>query len=113
MPENCMTPTKEAYEQNTTATTVEANLIKNGYSLPVKGVQDYNKKFIEFANANISATFDFIQRLSGVNSPLMFVELSTEYARKQFETLAEQTKQLTALAQKVTLASAGAVSQIA
>jgi hypothetical protein len=107
-----MTPI-EAYEQKTTATADEANLIKNSFSMPVKGIQVYNKKLGEFAHANISATFDFIQKLSGVDSPLMFVELSTEYARKQFETLAEQTKQLTALAQKVTLTSAGAVTQSA
>ena len=35
-----------------------------------------------------------------------FVVLSTEYGRKQFETLTEQAKQLTELAQKVTLATA-------
>jgi len=44
--------------------------------------------------------------LSGVKSPSVFVELSTEHARKQFETLTEQTKQLAALAQKVMLATA-------
>ena len=35
-----------------------------------------------------------------------FVELSTEHARKQLETLTEQAKQLAALGQKVTLATA-------
>ena len=35
-----------------------------------------------------------------------FVELSTEHARKQLETLTEQTTQLLALAQKATLATA-------
>jgi hypothetical protein len=34
------------------------------------------------------------------------MELSTEHSRKQFETLTEQTKELAALAQKVTLATA-------
>jgi hypothetical protein len=34
------------------------------------------------------------------------MELSIEHARKQFETLREQTKQPVAIAQKVTLASA-------
>jgi hypothetical protein len=33
------------------------------------------------------------------------MELSTEHARKQFEVLTEQTKELTALAQQVTLAT--------
>ena len=50
--------------------------------------------------------FDFAHRLSQVKTPSEFVSLSTEHARKQFETLAEQTKQLAALAQKVTVASA-------
>jgi hypothetical protein len=34
------------------------------------------------------------------------IELSTEHSRKQYETLSEQAKELAALAQKVTLASA-------
>jgi len=50
--------------------------------------------------------FDFVQKLSGVKSPTAFVELWTEHARKQVETLTEQTKQLAALAQKATLATA-------
>ena len=97
---------KETYEKMSAATTEAADLIKNSYSTAFKGIQDYNNKFIEFAHANINAAFDFVQKLCGVNSPSAFVELSTEYARKQFETLTEQTKQLTALAQKVTLATA-------
>ena len=89
------------------ATTTEAaDLIKISYSKAVKGMQDYNNKIIEFAHANTNATFDFGQKLSGVKSPTAFVELWTEHARKQLETLTEQTKQLAALAQKATLATA-------
>jgi len=40
-----------------------------------------------------------------VKSPSDFIELSTDHSRKQFETLTEQTKELAALAQKVTLAT--------
>jgi len=72
----------------------------------VKGLQDYNNKIIEFAHANTNAAFDFVQKLSGVKSPSAFLELSTNHARKQFETLTEQTKQLAKLAQKATLATA-------
>ena len=82
------------------ATTEAADLIKNSYSTAVKGLQDYNNKFIEFAHANSNAAFDFIQKLPGVKSPSAFVELSTEHARKQHETLTEQTKQLAALGQR-------------
>jgi hypothetical protein len=44
--------------------------------------------------------------MSGVKSPAAFIELWTEHSRKQVETLTEQSKELAALAQTVTLASA-------
>ena len=80
--------------------------VKNSYSTAVKGMQDYNNKIIEFTHANTNAAFDFVQKMSGVKSPSEFLELWTEHARKQVETLTEQSKQLAALAQKVTRATA-------
>jgi phasin len=97
---------KDTYEKMSAATTEAADLIKDSYATAVKGMQDYNNKFIEFAHANTDAAFDFFQKLSGVKSPSAYVEISTEHARKQIETLTEQTKQLAALAQKGTLAAA-------
>ena len=96
---------KEAFEKMSGVTVEATELIKNSYSTAVKGAQDYNTKVIEFAQANTEAALDFVQKLSGVKSPSDFVELSTDHSRKQFETLTEQTKELAALAQKVTLAS--------
>jgi phasin len=106
MAEKGTTQANEAYEKMSAATTEAADLIKNSYSIVVKGAQDYNNKFIEFTQANTNAAFDFVQKLSDVKSPSAFVELSAEHARKQLETLTEQTKQLAAIAQKVTLATA-------
>jgi len=103
--ENGSAQAKEAFEKMSTATAEATDLIKNSYSTAVKGAQDYNTKFIEFAQTNTEAAFDFVQKLSGVKSPSDFIELSTEHSRKQLETLTEQTKELAALAQKVTLAT--------
>jgi phasin len=105
MAEKGTTQAKETYEKMNAATAETTDLIKNSYSMAVKGAQDYNTKFIEFAQTNSEAAFDFVQKLSGVKSPSDFIELSTEHSRKQFETLTEQTKELAALAQKVTLAT--------
>jgi len=66
----------------------------------------YNNKVLEFAQINTEVAFGFAQKLSDVKSPSDFIELSTEHSRKQFETLTAQTKELAALAQKVTLATA-------
>jgi phasin len=103
--ENGSAQAKEAFEKMSTASAETTDLIKNSYSTAVKGAQDYNTKFIEFAQTNTEAAFDFVQKLSGVKSPSDFIELSTEHSRKQLETLTEQTKELAALAQKVTLAT--------
>jgi phasin len=106
MAEKGAAQSKEAFGIMSTATTEAADLLKNCYSTAVKGAQDYNNKVIEFTHANTNAAFDFVQRLSGVKSPSAFVELSTDHARQQFELLTDQTKQLAALAQRVTLATA-------
>ena len=106
MTEKGATQAKETYEKMNVASTEAADLIQNSYLTAVKGVQDYNNKFFEFAHENTNAAFDFIQKMSGVRSPSAFVELSTEHARKQLESLTEQAKELATLAQKATLATA-------
>ena len=94
------------FEKITAATAEATTLMKDSYSTAVRGAQDYNTKFIEFARANTEAAFEFAQKLSSVKSPSEFFELSISHSRKQFETLTGQTKELTALAQKITLATA-------
>jgi phasin len=89
----------------TSATAEATDLIKIGYSTVVKGAQEYNDKLLELAQTNTKVAFDFAQKLMGVKSPSEFIELSTEHARRQFETLTEQAQELVALAQKVTLAT--------
>ena len=100
------TQVKVAYEQARAATNEAADLLKNYCSTAVKGAQDYNSKYIEFAHANSNSAFDFIQKLYDVKSPSAFIQLSTEHSRKQFEALTEQSKQLAALLQSTTLAAA-------
>ena len=60
----------------------------------MQDMQDYNNKIIEFTHANTNAAFDFVQRMSGVKSPSEFLELWTEHARKQVETLTERASNL-------------------
>jgi phasin len=100
------TQAKKTYENMTAASTEAADLIKSSYWTAVKGVEDYNSKFIEFARANTNATFDFVQKMSGVKSPTAFIELWTEHARKQVETMTAQSRELAALTKKTALASA-------
>ena len=105
MTEKGASQSKEAFEKMSAATAQTADTMKNCYSTAVKGIQDYNNKLIEFTHANTKTAGDFAQRMFGVKSPSEFFELSTELAQKQFGALTEQTQQLAALAQQVTLAT--------
>jgi phasin len=106
MAEKGAAQSKEAFEKMSTATGHAADAMQNCYLAAAKGMQDYNNKVIEFTHANTKAAFDFAQRISGVKSPSEFVELSTKLAQQQLATMTEQTRQLAALAQQVTLATA-------
>ena len=94
----------EAYEMMSATTTEASDLIKDSYSTALKGAQDYNNKLLEFAQSNSDTAFEFAQRLLRVKSPSELVELSNA-ACQQSAMLTEQTKELAALVQKVTLAS--------
>lgn len=88
--------------KNAKAATEEATqLFQHTYMAAARGATDYNLKLIEISRINTTAAFDYVHELLGVKSPSEFVELSSAHARKQFETMAAQTKELTALAQKV------------
>ena len=106
MAEKGAAQSKEAFEKMSSATGQAADVMQHCYLAAVKGVQDYNNKLIEFTHANTKAAFDFAQRMSTVKSPSEFIVLSNELAQQQFTTLTEQTKELAALAQQVTLATA-------
>jgi phasin len=97
---------KEAFEKMGAATTDAAEAMTNCCSTAFKGMQDYNSKLAEFTHANTKSNLEFIQSLVGVKSPSEFVQVSTEHARHQLETMAEQSKQLAALTQHVTLTTA-------
>jgi hypothetical protein len=66
---------KVNFDKAKAATNEGADLFKNSYATAAKGATDYNLKFFE---------------------------LSTTHARKHFETMTAQTKELAALAQKMT-----------
>jgi phasin len=92
---------KEGYEKIKAASEEATDLLEETYSTASKGSADYGLKLIEVTRANTNAYFDFASQLFGVKSVSEMVELSTAHARKQFETITAQSKELTALAQKV------------
>ena len=67
--------------------------------------------FREFTQANLQATFDNAKQLVGAKSPAEMLELWSECASQQFETFAEQAKELAALGQRGATESAEPLSK--
>jgi phasin len=71
------------------------------YSLASKGIIEFNTKALEAARANTEAAFELARALFGVKSLSEAITLQTEHARKQYEAMTFQIKELTALAQRM------------
>jgi phasin len=93
---------QDTYEKARVATGQATDILKDAYATAAKGATEYNLKIIEITRTNTNTAFEHAQQLLGVKSPTEFVELSTAHARKQFDTMVAQTRELTELAQKVT-----------
>lgn len=85
---------KDAAEQVNSA-------LESTYTTASKGVAQYNAKVLEAVQSNVNSAFDYFNSLLASKTVTEAVELSTGHARKQFETLTTQAKDLSALAQKV------------
>jgi phasin len=93
---------KEMFEKMRAGTEEATGLLENTFKVATTGATEFNRKIVENARANTNAFFDHAIALLGAKSPSEAMEVSTAHARKQFEAVAHQTKELTALAQKVT-----------
>ena len=56
--------------------------------------KEMGRKAISFAEANISASMDFAQKLVGARTPEEFMALQTEFIQTQMKSLSEQAKAL-------------------
>ncbi len=97
---------KQNYEKMKQAAEEASDLLEATYTTATKGAANYGVQLIEAFRANANANFDFARDLLTVKSLSEAIELSSAHTRKQFETVTAQTKDLAALAQKVTTETA-------
>src|ERR1051325_11885488 len=91
---------RDTYEKMKAAAEEATDVLETTYSTATKGASDYGLKMIEAARINTNAAFDFAGELMAAKTLSEVVELSSTHARKQFEALTQQTKELSALGQK-------------
>lgn len=92
---------REGYQKLKEAAETNNGAIEAAYTSATKGAGDFTAKVIDIAKTNTESAFDFAQALLGVKSLPEAFELVNSHARKQFETLTAQSKDLADLTQKV------------
>lgn len=102
------------FEQKSKATAEKSmRAAEQSYSATADNMRDYIIKMIDMSQTNIEVMFEFARRLAGAKAPSDFAEVWSGQARRQFELLSEQTRELAALGQKMAAESAEPIERSA
>ena len=75
------------------------------------GAAAINAKALDTLRANVEANFDFVESTLGVAGVAEYVELQGEFARRRIDAVADQFKEIGALARKVAADSVAPISE--
>ena len=92
---------REALQDGGAAAEESTRAMGNGYFAAAQAIGVFNMKLIEMAQGNAMAAVNFAQQVATVKGPAEAANLWSSYARERFETLTDQSRELTALAQRV------------
>jgi len=92
---------KKGCERLKTAVHQTTEVFGNAYSTAIKDTSEYNLKVIAAAGANISAALDYATALLGARSLADIMDLTRTSAGKQLEAFAAQSREFSALTQKL------------
>jgi len=74
--------------------------LEDTFSRAAQSSIEYQQKVFAIAKSHFDRAFDYAQQLVAVKSPSEFIEVSMNHARRQFEAMIEETRELASLAQK-------------
>jgi phasin len=98
--------TKSSFNKSSAAIEEGARRAEHDASFAMNGVRECYLRVLGMAQENADAGFDLARELVSVQTPSEYVEVWSAWSRSAYETLSEQTKELSALAQKVATSSA-------
>jgi phasin len=113
MTEKGLAQFKAQYEQVRKSAETATAALEQTFAVAGKGTEELNARALEALKANMNASFDLWSALLGVKSVSAAIELQTAHARKQFETVTAQSKDMAELAQKVANDSAAPLKAVA
>jgi phasin len=92
---------RDAYSKLKSAAEEATDMVEGTYETAREGAFAFGAKVIDAAKSNSDASFAFAKDLFGAKTFAEVVEINSTYARKQFDAVAGQMKELQELAQKV------------
>lgn len=109
--EKGLVETRAAYAKAKSSADEAAGALETSYAVAKAGVVAINAKALEALKANIEANFDFVKSAIAVKNVADYVTLQGEFARKQLDAMSDQTKQFSALAQKLAAETAEPIKE--
>ncbi|MEJ8473624.1 phasin [Roseibium algae] len=92
---------REAYSKVKTAAEDATDLIEDTFETSRQGAVELNSKAVDAAKVNTDATFSFMKDMMAVKTLAEAIELQSGFARKQFDVLSTQAKDMQEFATKL------------
>ena len=101
---------RDAYARMKSAAEEATDVVENTYETARENAYSLGFKALELARSNTDASFAFARDLFGARTFAEVIELQTTFARKQFDTVSAQVKELQDLTAKFVTESAKPVA---
>ena len=98
--EKSVSQARDAYAKLKTATEEATGLVEETFENARNGALAFSVKAIDAVQLNSDASFAFARDMFGAKTMSAMIELQSAFARKQFEAMTEQMKELQALGEK-------------
>ena len=100
--EKSVAQTRQAYDRSLAAFDTSLTTFERTFDAAGQGATAFNRKIVDIARRNVSASFDLATSLAAAKNLADIVELQSAFWRKQFGVLTAQAEEVRALATKVT-----------
>jgi phasin len=100
--EKSVAQTRQAYDRSLDAFDTSLTTFERTFDAAGQDAIAFNRKIVDIARRNVSASFDLAASLAGAKNLADIVELQSAFWRKQFGVLMAQAEEVRALSTKVT-----------
>ena len=109
--EQSFAQSRATYDKMKDAAEKATSSLETSYAAASKGVTDFNARTIDLMKAQSDAMLDHLKAVMSAKSVSEAITLQTAHARKQFETLTAQTKEMADLARKIATETAEPIKE--